>query len=68
MVSRNKRDNPPLAQDPILTASLLERYEEQARACAQIDPQLYRKYNVKRGLRKMPRKKKVLAHIFCQNY
>ncbi len=51
MVSRNKRDNPPLAQDPILTASLLERYEEQARACAQIDPQLYRKYNVKRGLR-----------------
>ena len=51
MVSRNKRDNPPLAQDPILTASLLGRYEEQARGCAQIDPQLYRKYNVKRGLR-----------------
>ena len=51
MVSRNKRDNPLLDPNPVLTAEVLGRYEGLARGCAQIDPALYRKYNVKRGLR-----------------
>ena len=51
MVTRNKKDAPSLAQAPTLHAELLGRYEAMARECAQIDPQLYRKFNVKRGLR-----------------
>ncbi len=53
MVTRNKKDAPPAAQAPVsaLNAELLARYEDLAKECAKIDPQLYRKYNVKRGLR-----------------
>ncbi len=51
MVTRNKKDVSVVDHSAILTADLLARYEGMARECAQIDPQLYRKYNVKRGLR-----------------
>lgn len=52
MVTRNKRDGLSAAEaTPALGADLLARYEEMAKTCAQIDPALYRKYNVKRGLR-----------------
>ncbi len=52
MVTRNKKDTSAIAPATTgLNVELLARYEEMARACAQIDPQLYRKYNVKRGLR-----------------
>lgn len=51
MVTRNKKDAPSPAAGPALDAELLARYEAMARGCAQIDPQLYRKFNVKRGLR-----------------
>ena len=51
MVTRNKKDAPETRTDTLLTEERLARYEGLARACAQIDPQLYRRYNVKRGLR-----------------
>ena len=51
MVTRNKKDEPAFKNTPALCAELLSRYETMARACARIDPQLYRKFNVKRGLR-----------------
>ena len=51
MVTRNKKDEPIVATTSMLNAELLSRYEAMARECAQIDPQLYRKFNVKRGLR-----------------
>ena len=51
MVTRNKKEAPETRTDTLLTEERLARYEGMARACAQIDPQLYRRYNVKRGLR-----------------
>ena len=51
MVTRNKKDSPDTRTEPVLTAERLGRYEGMARECAQIDPQLFRRYNVKRGLR-----------------
>ena len=51
MVTRNKKDEPSTRPSATLSAEVLGRYETMARACAQIDPQLYRKFNVKRGLR-----------------
>ncbi len=51
MVTRNKKDLPAMPLPPMLDSELLGRYEGLARECAQIDPQLYRKFNVKRGLR-----------------
>ena len=51
MVTRNKKDEPSSQQSATLSAEVLGRYESMARACAQIDPQMYRKFNVKRGLR-----------------
>ena len=51
MVTRNKKDSPDTQAATALTAEQLQRYEGLARACAQIDPALYRRYNVKRGLR-----------------
>lgn len=51
MVTRNKKATPEQTSDTVLNAELLARYEEKTRACAYIDPALYTKYNVKRGLR-----------------
>ena len=51
MVTRNKKEAPAAQAPTVLSEERLRRYEEQARACAQIDPALYRRYNVKRGLR-----------------
>lgn len=51
MVTRNKKDHPLMDANPVLSADLLGRYEGLAKSCARIDPQLYRKFNVKRGLR-----------------
>ncbi len=51
MVTRNRKEVSVAEQASLLNGDLLARYEGLARACAQIDPQLYRKYNVKRGLR-----------------
>ncbi len=51
MVSRNKKSTPVTGPNKDLNVELLSRYEAMTRECAQIDPQLYRKYNVKRGLR-----------------
>ena len=51
MLIRNKKESPPAVENVSLDAALLARYEAMARECAHIDPQLYRKFNVKRGLR-----------------
>jgi citrate synthase len=51
MVTRNKKDEPMMVTGSVLNADLLSRYEAMAQECARIDPQLYRKFNVKRGLR-----------------
>lgn len=51
MVTRNKKEMPSFSANSVLTAELLARYETMARTCAEIEPQLYRKFNVKRGLR-----------------
>ena len=51
MAVEKKHTEPAFGANPALSAELLTRYEEMAKACARIDPALYRKYNVKRGLR-----------------
>ncbi|MEG1479745.1 MAG: citrate synthase [Kiritimatiellia bacterium] len=51
MVTKNKKSAPEIPDAPALDTRLLAHYEEQARTCAQSDPLLYSKYNVKRGLR-----------------
>ncbi len=51
MVTRNRKATPELTSGSVLNAELLAKYEEKSRACAVIDPKLYAKYNVKRGLR-----------------
>ncbi len=51
MVTRNKKELPCTNKEPVVNADILMRYEALAQACAKIDPALYRKYNVKRGLR-----------------
>ncbi len=51
MVTRNKTNSPERSADGLLNADLLAQYEAKARACAVIEPALYAKYNVKRGLR-----------------
>ena len=51
MVTHSKRETHELASNSALSAEVLARYEELAKGCARIDPALYRKFNVKRGLR-----------------
>lgn len=51
MVTRNKKASDMAKTTSAIDANLLEAYEALARECAQIDPALYHKYNVKRGLR-----------------
>lgn len=50
MVTRNKKEE-TTKTTAAMDLNLLQQYEAMARECATIDPTLYHKYNVKRGLR-----------------
>ena len=51
MVTRNKRDFSGISVNSAINEDMLGRYTDMVRKCSQIEPRLYTKYSVKRGLR-----------------